>query len=321
VNVPIGITAALLGWRSLPVDQQRRAHSSLDIVGAVLVTVATATLVYLPALGITDGWSSVPVVGGALLVVLLFATFVVWERRQANPLVRLAIFRLRTLRAANMITAFYGAWNAGEVLILALYLQRVLHYSPLKAGLASVPQGLAGLAAGLMGACLVDRFGIKVMLLATTATALIGHVLLSEVAASGDYFPIGMALIAIGLGNGGTALAATVAGSTGVSDVEQGLAGGLINSSRQIGSALGVAALMAVALSVAAHDAVPAAAALAAGYRMAFAVAGGLAAGAFVVGATCLHSNGTKLRSTTPETPAYREHAASQSRALSRRGF
>ena len=161
VNVPMGITAALLGWRWLPADQQRRAHGSVDIVGAVLVTVATATLVYLPALGLTDGWRSVRFISGALLFSSLFAAFVLWERHQAHPLVRLGIFQLRTLRAANMITALFGAGTRAKYSSFALYLQRVLHYSPLKAGLASVPQGLAGLVAGLVGARAVDRFGIK----------------------------------------------------------------------------------------------------------------------------------------------------------------
>src|SRR4029453_8825560 len=137
-------------------------------------------------------------------------------------------------------TVLFGAWNAGEVLVLALYLPRVPGYSPLKAGLASVPQGLAGLAAGLVGARLADRFGIKAVLLATTGTAVVGHLLLSGVAAQGHYLLVGMALLAVGLGKGGPSLAASGAGSAGVADREQGLAGGMINSARQIGSALGV---------------------------------------------------------------------------------
>src|SRR5260221_6945459 len=169
VNVPIGITATVLGRTSLPADQPGLHRGRLDVVGAVLVTLATAILAYLPVAGSTDGWGSVRFVGGALLAVILLVAFVVWELRHANPLVRLGIFRLRTLRAANVVTLLFGAWNGGEVLILALYLQRVLGYSPLEAGLASVPQGLAGMSAGLVGARLADRFGIKPLLLATTA--------------------------------------------------------------------------------------------------------------------------------------------------------
>jgi EmrB/QacA subfamily drug resistance transporter len=288
VNVPIGIAAAVFGRTSLPADEHRRPRGGLDVIGAVLVTVATATLAYLPAAGSIGGWGSV--VGGGLLGVVLLGAFVVWELRHAHPLVRLGIFRLRTLSAANGVTVLFGAWNAGEVLVLALYLQRVLGYSPLKAGLASVPQGLAGLAAGLVGARLADRFGIKAVLLATTGTAVVGHLLLSGVAAQGHYLLVGMALLAVGFGNGGTSLAATVAGSAGVADREQGLAGGLINSARQIGSALGVAALMAVAASVAAGAPAPAAA-LARGYREALVVAAALAAAAFAVAAAFIHAD------------------------------
>ena len=285
VNVPIGIAAAVVGWLSLPADERMSARGVPDVVGAVLVTSATATLAYLPVAGTTDGWGSVRFVAAALLAAVLLVAFVRWERSHANPLVRLGILRLRALRAANVVTLLFGAWNGGEVLILALYLQRILGYSPLEAGLASVPQGLAGFTAGLVGARLANRFGIKALVVATTATAVVGHIVLSQVIGSGSNVLIAAALVAIGFGNGGSSFAATVAGTTGVGDVEQGLAGGLINSSRQIGSALGVAALMDVATTLAAHHDGPAAAALAIGYRGALLFAAGLAAAAFVVSA------------------------------------
>jgi hypothetical protein len=110
-----------------------------------------------------------------------------------------------------------------------------------------------------------------------------GHLLLSQVIAGGGYWLLAAALFTVGLGNGGTAFAATVAGSAGVADLEQGLAGGLINSARQIGSALGVAALMDVATGFAARHEMVGAAALAMGYADALVVAAGLAAAAFVV--------------------------------------
>jgi len=295
VNVPIGIAAAVLGRTSLPADQkgrprEGRPRGQLDVIGAVLVSSATATLAYLPMAGSTRGWGSISFVGGALLAAVLLGAFVAWERHHANPLVRLGIFRQRTLSAANAVILLFGAWNGGEVLVLALYLQRVLGYSPLEAGLASVPQGLGGLAAGLFGARLANRIGIKALLLTTTATAVAGHVLLSWVAIHDGFALLGVILLAIGLGNGGTAFAATVAGSAGVANREQGLAGGLINSSRQIGSALGVAVLLDVTMSLAAHQHAPAAAALAAGCRTAFVVAAGLAAVAFICSAALIPS-------------------------------
>jgi len=285
VNVPIAIAAALLGWRSLPLDRHTLHTGRLDLVGAILVTFAMAALVYLPSALSTDGRGSLSALAVVLVAVVLLAALVVWELHQPVPLVRFGIFRLRTVTAANAVTLFFGAWNGGEVLVLALYLQRVLGYSPLLAGIASVPQGLAGLLAGLWGARLADRFGVKPVLLATTALAVVGHLLLSRVGTQGEYLLVATALLAIGFGNGGTAFAATVAGSAGVSDTEQGFVGGLLNSSRQIGSGLGVAILTAVATSVTAIHHGPLAAALTAGYRDALVTAALFAAAAFVVAA------------------------------------
>jgi len=151
------------------------------------------------------------------------------------------------------------------------------------AALASLPQGLAGLTAGLLGARLADRFGTKALLLATIATSAAGHILLLGVIGSGDYVLVTAAVFAVGFGNGGAAFAATVAGCDCVADREQGLAAGLINASRQIGSALGVAALMDVATSVTPYHHVPGGAALATGYRAALVFAAGLATAAFFV--------------------------------------
>jgi EmrB/QacA subfamily drug resistance transporter len=288
VNVPIGVAAAVLGRTSLPADQKGRPRGQLDVVGAVLVSLVTATLAYLPMAGTTRGWGSFSFVGGALLAAVLLGAFVVWERHDANPLVRLGIFKQRKLSVANAVMLLFGAWNGGEVLVLALYLQRVLGFSPLEAGLASVPQGLGAMAAGLFGARLANRIGIKALLLSTTATAVAGHVLLSWVAIHHGFELLGLVLLAIGLGNGGTAFAATVAGSAGVADREHGLAGGLINSSRQIGSALGVAVLLDVTVSVAAHQHAPAVASLAVGCRTAFVVAASLAAVGFIFSAALI---------------------------------
>ena len=285
VNVPIGIAATVLGWTSLPADRGERRRGFADVIGAVLVTLATATLTYVPMAGSTEGWRSIRFISGASLAVILLVAFAVWELRHANPMMRLGIFRLPALGAANLVTFLFGAWNGGAVLILALYRQRVLGYSPLGAALASLPQALAGLTAGVLGARLANRFGTKALLLATTATSVAGHLVLSEVIGSGDYVLAGVALFTVGFGTGGTAFAATVAGCVCVADLEQGLAAGLINTSRQIGSALGVAALMDIATSVTAHHQAPGAAALATGYREALVVAAALATAAFFVSA------------------------------------
>ena len=282
VNVPIGIAAAMLGWTTLPADRRERRRGVRDVVGAALLTLATATIAYIPVAGSTDGWHSTRFIGGASLAVVVFVAYALWELRHCNPLRHLGTPRLPTLGAANVVILLFGAWNAGEVLIIALYRQRILGYSPLGAGVASLPQALAGLIAGLLGAWLADRFGNRILLLATTGVSAIGQGVLAAVIGSGDQVLTGAALFAVGFGTGGTAFAATVAGCGCVAELEQGLVGGLINSSRQIGSALGVAALVDVATSVTAHH-LPDEAALAMGYRAAIVFAAGLATAAFLV--------------------------------------
>src|SRR5262245_23350798 len=159
----------------------------------------------MPVAGSIAGWLAIRFIGGASLPVILLVAFATWELRHGNPLMRLDIFRLPALGAANVVTFLFGAWNAGEVLILALYRQRILGYSSLGAGLASLPQALAGLTAGLLGAWLADRFGTRALLIAATATSAIGHGVLSAAIGSGGYVIMGAALFAVGFGTGGTA--------------------------------------------------------------------------------------------------------------------
>jgi len=289
VNVPIGMAAAVLGWTSLPTDRRELRRGVPDLVGAVLLTLATATIAYVPVAGSTDGWHSIRFITGASLALILLVAYGVWELRHGNPLMRLGTPRLATL-GANIVTFLFGAWNAGEVLIIALYRQRILGYSALGAGFASLPQALACLIAGLLGAWLGDRFGNKTLLLSATALSAMGHVVLAAVIDSGNHVLTGAALFAVGFGTGGTAFAATVAGCGCVAELEQGLAGGLINSSRQIGSALGVAALLDVATNVTVRH-FPHEAALAMGYRAALVFAAGLATVAFVVSVAFIPSD------------------------------
>src|SRR5207244_2365933 len=126
------------------------------------------------------------------------------------------------------------------------YFQDGLHYSPLLTGLCMAPQGAVGLLAGLSGARLAARFGIRRLLLITTTVATMGFLILSRIPATGDYPVVLPAIALIGFGSAGTMFASTVGASTGVIDAEQGLAGGLVNTSRQIGAAIGAAALLAV---------------------------------------------------------------------------
>ena len=246
VNVPVGLVAAVLAGRVLPSSGARTVAGPLDLGGGLLITASVASLVYAISEGPVSGVASPGVIGALVLTIATLAGFVLVERRHPQPLVRFGMLELRTLRSANAITLLLGIWNGGELIVMTLYFQEGLHYSPLLAGLSMAPQGAAGLLAGLSGARLTARFGIRRLLMVTTTLATMGFLILSRISATGDYPVVLLAIALIGLGSAGTMFASTVGASTGVIDAEQGLAGGLVNTSRQIGAAIGAAALLAV---------------------------------------------------------------------------
>ena len=143
-----------------------------------------------------------------------------------------------------------GVWNGGEMLVLSLYLQQVLHFSPLAAGLAIAPQGIVGLATGLLGARLAGHLGIHRVLVVTGIAATAGFLLLTQLPQGGGYDPLLAAVMLVGFGTAGIAFASMVTASAGIADRDQGLVGGVINTSRQLGAAVGAALLPAVADAV-----------------------------------------------------------------------
>ena len=153
------------------------------------------------------------------------------------------------LRDGSALSFLLGLWNGGEMLILSLYLQQVLHLSPLLTGLAIAPQGVLGFSMGLLGPRLARRLGVTRLLVLTGASAAIGFAVLTRLPAGG-YSPVLLVVTLIGLGTAGTAFGSVVLASAGCADSDQGLVGGMINTSRQIGAAVGAALLPAVAASV-----------------------------------------------------------------------
>jgi Na+/melibiose symporter-like transporter len=260
-------------------------RSHLDIAGACLVTAGAAALVYAPTAGVDDGWISPLCLGAFAASGALLAGFVAHERRSPKPLMPLSIFRSRTLVAGNVVTLLVGAWVAAQVLVLTLYLQDVRGFSPLWSGLAVAPQGVGGLLRGLIRPSVVARVGVKRFMASGTALAAVGMGLLLQFPSTSQYPLLGLILVVIGFGTTVAMFGATVAGSTGVSNDEQGLAGALLNAARQIGAAVGVAVLLAIATAVARGRGGSAAASVD-GYRVAIEVAAGLAVVATVASLT-----------------------------------
>jgi EmrB/QacA subfamily drug resistance transporter len=152
VNVPVGLAAVLLTPRLLGRGRERRTRRRLDVGGAALITVAVASIVFAVSEGGAVGWTTPWVLAATMLAVLALAGFALAERRHPDPLVRADLLRLRSLRKGGALIMLVGVWNGGELLVLSLYFQQVLHDSPLLTGLAIAPQGMVGFAVGAAGA-------------------------------------------------------------------------------------------------------------------------------------------------------------------------
>jgi len=256
VNVPVGLAAALLAPRLLRDTRVRPASaaglggSRFDVWGAVLITVAVALAVFGISQGDALGWTSRPVVAALVAALVAAACFAAAEARHPQPLIRPRLLLRPGLRNGATLAFLLGVWNGGELLVLSLYFQQALHFSPLETGLVIAPQGIAGFSMGMLGPRLAGRLGVRRVLVLAGAAATVGFAVLTRLPATG-YSPLLTVVILVGFGGAGTAFGSIVLASRELSDGEQGLAGGVINTSRQVGAAVGAALLPAVAESVA----------------------------------------------------------------------
>ena len=288
VNVPIGAVLIAAAWLSLPRTQETGPTRSLDITGAVTVTGGLAVLVYGIVSTDVHPWGSARTIITLAVGLGLLAVFFVNEARFArDPLVPLGIFRRRSLSVANGIAVTIGAALFGTYFFLSLYLQDVNGYSALRAGLAFLPAGLCTLAGALIGTRLVQVIGARRQLVLGPALAAGGLFWLSTIGAGDAYLThvLGPVML-IGVGIGMSFVPMTLSATAEVPAHEAGLASGLINTTRQMGGAVGLAVMATVATTIATdhlvgrHDL---ATALTAGYQAAFLIAGaGLVVGALL---------------------------------------
>jgi EmrB/QacA subfamily drug resistance transporter len=267
VNVPVGLIAAALAPAILgPAKTAAKTATKtaaktvtaktagsrvrrLDLRGALLITSAVTLIVFAVSQGVVLGWTSPLVIAAVVIAAAATAAFAKAETRHPEPLIRLSLLHRKGLREGTTLTFLLGLWNGGEMLVLSLYLQQVLHESPLFTGLVIAPQGVVGFIMGMLGPRLAGRIGIRRLLVVTAAAAAIGFLVLTHLPATG-YSPILIVVTLIGFGTAGTAMGSTVIASRGMADADQGLVGGMINTSRQIGAAVGAALLPAVAVGV-----------------------------------------------------------------------
>jgi EmrB/QacA subfamily drug resistance transporter len=285
VNVPVGILAVLAALRYVPNTLSEHKPDSIDIAGAVAVTSGLVVLVYAIVKAQTWGFGSGQTLGLAAVAAALLATFVWIETRSKAPLVRLGIFRKRTLTGANIGMTLTAAGMFSMFFFATLYIQEVLGYSPLKAGLAFLPVTaliIVGAGVAQQG---IKRIGARMQSVVGISVAAGGMFLLTGLPVDGSYVSDllpGLLLIAFGMGM--TFVPITLMATTGVHGDDQGLASGLLNTAQQVGGALGLAALSTVAFNHAASHGGSKVEALVSGYTTAFTVSGILlAAGAALI--------------------------------------
>jgi EmrB/QacA subfamily drug resistance transporter len=283
VNVPIGIVAALIAPRLIAESRSDSETRSFDVAGAASVTAGLATFVYALVEAPDAGWGSTQTLGLLALAIALLGAFVAIERRSAAPLVPFSIFRLRTLTGANVVGILTGASLFSMFFFISLYMQNVLGYSAIKAGLSYLPLAVSIIIAAAVASQVVTKIGFKPILAIGMLLISAGLFWFGQISPDGTFVGdvLGPSLLAA-VGLGFAFVPQTIAAVSGVSDREAGLASGLINTSQQVGGALGLAVLSTVAFpqiddAVSASGAPPSPAVLTDGYADAFMVGSGIA--------------------------------------------
>jgi EmrB/QacA subfamily drug resistance transporter len=297
VNVPIGIAAAALAPSLIAESRSEGQRRAFDVAGAVSITAALSILVYALVDATDAGWGSTQTIGLLAVSAVLLAAFIAIELRSKSPLVPFRIFRLRTLTGANVVGLLIGASLFSMFFFISLYMQQVLGYSAIKTGLSYLPLALTIIVSAGIASQLVTRVGFKPVLLTGMAFVAAGLVWFGQVSVGGGYLSdiLGPSLLAA-VGLGFSFVSVTIAAVAGVPGRDAGLASGLINTSQQIGGALGLAVLATVANSR--TDDVMAASggsgaelprALTEGFQSAFLTGAGFALLGFVLGAVLIH--------------------------------
>jgi MFS family permease len=321
VNIPIGVVTALLARRLLDGDEGIGFGGGADVAGAVLITSSLMLGVYTivkPAA--ENGWGSGRALALGAVSLVLLAAFVVREATARTPLIPLRIFRSRNVSGANLVQALLVVGMFGMFFLGALYLQRVLGYGALEIGLAFLPVTIGmGVLSLRYTDRLITRFGARKTLLPGMALIAAGLALFTRAPVHGDYardvLPV---MILLGLGAGLAFPALVTLAMSGATPEDAGLASGLVNTSVQVGGALGLAVLATLSVTRSkslAGDGEATASALTGGYHLAFLIGAGLVLVAMVVALIVLRPERRGGEQPVPELepadthPAYSEAA------------
>ena len=250
VNVPIGIAAAAIAPSLIAESRNEQGTRHFDVAGATTITLGLSALVFALLDAEDAGWASAQTIGILAAAAVLLIAFVAIERRSQAPLVPFRIFRLRTITGANVVGILVGASLFSMFFFISLYMQQVLGYSAIKAGLSYLPLAVSIILSAGIASSLVTKVGFKPILATGMVLIATGLLWFSQISPDGTFVAdiLGPSLLAA-VGLGFAFVPVTIAAVSGVADREQGLASGLINTSQQVGGALGLAVLAAIANS------------------------------------------------------------------------
>jgi EmrB/QacA subfamily drug resistance transporter len=308
INVPVGVAVVLLAPRLLGESRADLAHRHFDLPGAASITSGLMLLVYAMTRAVQHGWGStetvlVLAVSGALIV-----GFVAIELRSAAPLLPMRIFRLRTLTGSNIAGLLTGAAIFSQFFLLTLYMQQVLHYSAIQTGVAYIALTFTIIVFANVAQAVALRIGLRRPLVAGMLLVAGGLVLYARLPVGGHYFwDLFPAFLVTGLGMAFTFIPMTIGALAGVRHADAGVASGLINTSQQIGGAIGTAAVTTIAATATSHwitahpSAAPAGgAALTHGFATAFYVLAAVAAAGAIISALLVESRPATQPATAP---------------------
>ena len=309
MNVPIGIAAAAVAPSLIAESRAEHEVRHFDVAGATTVTLGLSALVFALLDAESAGWGSAQTIATLVAAAILLAAFVAIERRSRAPLVPFSIFRIRTITGANVVGILTGASLFSMFFFISLYMQQVLGYSAIHAGLSYLPLAVSIMLSAGFASGLVTKVGFKPILAAGMILIAGGLVWFSQISTDGSFLAdiLGPSLLAA-VGLGFSFVSQTIAAVSGVADREQGLASGLINTSQQVGGALGLAILAAIANSTIGDSHDPAI--LTEGFQRAFLVGAGFAALGLLATLFLIRTSDSKAHVELGAEPATAEEAA-----------
>jgi EmrB/QacA subfamily drug resistance transporter len=250
VNLPVGVITLALALRYVTESRVQTTRRSFDLAGAVAVTSGLVVLVYAIVKAQSFGWGSGRTLGLGAVAVALLAAFVAIEHRSQAPLMRLGIFRVRSLAVADTVLLLLASGMFGMFFFASLYIQQILGYSPLKAGLAFLPVTGVIMIGAAVAQQLIRRLGVRNVGAIGIAVASAGLLVLTQLPVHGSYAGnLLVGLLPLGLGLGLAFVPITLLGTSGVREEDNGLASGLFNTAQQVGGLLGLAILSTLAAS------------------------------------------------------------------------